>query len=47
VNNFGPGGVADYAKIIVWSFVAGFAERFVPDFLDRLVNQFHMDTKPK
>lgn len=34
-----PSDEVDFFKIIVWSFIAGFAERFVPDTLDRLVNR--------
>jgi hypothetical protein len=33
---FGPDGLVEYAKIIVYAFLAGFAERLVPDTLDRL-----------
>ncbi len=34
-----PGNMVGWAKLFAWSFIAGFAERLVPDTLDRLVNQ--------
>jgi hypothetical protein len=32
-----PTSVIDWGKLLVWSFIAGFAERLVPDTLDNLI----------
>lgn len=34
-----PVAPADYAKLIIWSFLAGFAERFVPDTLTSFISK--------
>jgi hypothetical protein len=39
VTSAGPKHARDYAMVMVWSVVAGFGERFVPDVLDRLRRQ--------
>jgi hypothetical protein len=31
-----PDGCVDMAKLLIWSFIAGFAEQFVPDTLDKM-----------
>lgn len=34
-----PVSAADYGKMIIWSFIAGFSQRFVPDTLSRLTKE--------
>jgi hypothetical protein len=36
ISNWSPIGAAANAKAIVWGFIAGFSERFVPDILNRM-----------
>jgi hypothetical protein len=35
----GPASGVHFAILLVWAFIAGFAERFVPDTIDHLVSQ--------
>lgn len=37
VSRIHPLGVQAWEKLLIWSFIAGFAERFVPDTLDHLI----------
>ena len=37
IQNTGPSSGVNYALLIIWSFLAGFAERLVPDTLTKMV----------
>ncbi|HWN11782.1 MAG TPA: hypothetical protein VNO50_21325 [Pyrinomonadaceae bacterium] len=39
LKHTGPSDGTSYALLIIWSFIAGFAERLVPDTLNRLVTK--------
>jgi hypothetical protein len=41
------GGAVDYAKMMFWSFVAGFSERFVTDIVSRFDSASTSDGKGK
>ncbi|MES2444385.1 MAG: hypothetical protein V4574_16285 [Pseudomonadota bacterium] len=38
--------LAAWARLMVWSFIAGFSERFVPDLLNRLIQRSAEDDRP-
>ena len=40
-----PKNNSDAAKAIVWAFVAGFSERFIPNVLDSLVSRSEQNTE--
>lgn len=46
IMNWSPQAATDYAKVIVWGFIAGFAERLVPDTLTTLSNSKPPATAP-
>jgi hypothetical protein len=37
IEHLQPENTVEWGKLLVWSFAAGFAERLVPDTLDRLI----------
>jgi hypothetical protein len=39
IENYRPAEPKDYAKALIWAFIAGFSERFVPDTLHNLVGK--------
>jgi hypothetical protein len=38
-TDMGPATGGDYAKVLVWAFIAGFFEQLVPDVLDRVAHK--------
>ena len=47
MQNYWPVEPSDYGKALVWAFIAGFSERFVPDLLQSLVKKEETKRKAK
>lgn len=52
INTIQPQKLSDTSKLLFWCFVAGFSERFMPNYLDRLAKEsngdsIHGDQPPK
>jgi hypothetical protein len=43
VNNYAPDEPKDYAKALIWAFIAGFSERLVPDTLQAFAKKTQRD----
>lgn len=43
-NKISPKEQIDAAKSVVWAFVAGFSERFVPNIIDKLAHEVEPDS---
>jgi hypothetical protein len=41
LNYYGPTEAVDYGKMMIWAFIAGFSERFVPDLLQSIAMRTH------
>ena len=39
LKEVGPEKTSDASKVILWSFVAGYSERFVPNLISQLINR--------
>jgi hypothetical protein len=47
LTNTIPETNSDYAKLLIWSFIVGFAERFVPDTLSQFVKRSQTESGAK
>ncbi len=47
LDNTEPASIPDFGKLLVWAFIAGFAERFVPDTLQRVIGKANTITEAK
>ncbi len=47
LTNTYPKTGQDFAKLLIWSFIAGFSERFVPQVITKLTKDTHPEEEPQ